>query len=441
MSGRKPRLFLLLVILGISMRSAFVMAAGGEQLTFHSGGSDAPAYVLLAKNLVGHKGFTYAGQPSAFRPPAYPLVLAGFMTAFGGHYLLAIRWLQFLLGLLTVGACSAGASRLFNKQAARATFIIGLFLATLVFSTAQVLTECASAFLTALFLLFLVRQYEDTDFRSASGLGLTAGVESLLRFNAAALPLFAAWAVFQTRHKRAPLPRGAIVLLLPILVVFPWLVRNELVFHDHALFSTHTGVILVEGAVTPQGRTQPGDTRKLIDAMGWAISQLETNNASRLSLPSEPDLNERALRAAPRLWVSLGWKGIPLLGKKVADFWLSTDQLVDTKSFPFGERLIRAGAVMAYWAVLAFAIGGWFHVRESRPGLASILLVYAIGLTVLHLPLVMNTRLRIPLLDPLIIIFSGAGWVQFVARVRNRGLRTSVPARSASQPAGSDADS
>ncbi len=402
------------------MRAGFVLAAGTHELTFLSGGSDAPVYALLANNLLTQQGFSYAGQPSAFRPPGYPLLLAGFIRVFGARYLLILRWLQFILGLLTIGICAAVASRLFHKQAARATLVFGLFLPTLIFSTAQVLTECIAALLTALFLLSLVRQFENADVRSAGGMGLAAGLESLIRFNAAALPLVAGWTVFATRSKRSPLLRGAVVLLLPVLIVLPWFVRNELVFHGHVLYSTHTGPNAVQGVVNTQGRTQLGDTPKLIAAMGWCLQDLETNDPSRLELPSEVELNRNALRVLPRLWREEGWHAIPLLGKKVADFWLSTDQVVDTHSLPLDERLLRAAGVLAYWIVLAFAVAGWFHLRRLRPGLASILLVYAIGLTVLHLPLVMNTRLRIPLMEPLVVMLSGAGWVQLVARMQHK---------------------
>ncbi len=319
---------------------------------------------------------------------------------------------------MTVGICAAAALRLSSRKSAEATFIFGLFLPTLIFSTAQVLTECVSAFLTALFLLFLVKQYENADLPSAGGLGLTAGFESLIRFNAAALPLIAAWGVFRTWHKKPRFWRGVLVVGVPLLVVLPWLVRNELVFHGHVLFSTQTGLNAVIGVVSPEGRTQPGDTQRLFAAMGWR-SQPQAK-ASRLSTIPEVEVNRNGLRVAARLWKEKGWNAIPLLGKKVADFWFSTDQLIDTKSFPLSDRLIRAGGVLVYWLVLAFAIGGWFHLRKVRPCIASIFLVYLIAFTLLHLPLVMNTRLRIPLLGPLVVILSGIGWTRLGVWARNK---------------------
>jgi hypothetical protein len=70
------------------------------------------------------------------------------MTFFGDRFVFAMRCFQLVLGIVTVGVCALVAFRLFDRQAAEATFIFGLFLPTLVFSTAQVLTECVAAFFT-----------------------------------------------------------------------------------------------------------------------------------------------------------------------------------------------------------------------------------------------------------------------------------------------------
>jgi len=439
----KSRLFVGLVALGILLRLAFVLVANGQELTFHSGGSDAPTFVILAQNMLAHRGFSFAGEPSALAAPGYPLLVAGFMSVFGSHFILVIRLTQFILGLLTVGACCVIAFRLFGGRAAQATLVFGLFLPTLIFTTAQVLTECVAAFLTSLYFLFLVIDYDAPDVRTACGLGVTAGLCSLIRFNAAALPAFAGWSVFRNRAKGSFLLREAIVLLLPVLIIAPWLLRNEAAFHGRVLFSTQTGPNLVAGVIAPEGRTQPGDKEKWEAAVGWELSEVETNDPSRLALPSEVELNQQGIQAAPRLWKQQGSAAIPLLARKVAVFWLSLDQIADTGSFTLSDRLVRATGVMAYWVVLGLAIVGWLTLRARRTSIAYLLLVYALGMTAMHLPLVMNTRLRIPLMEPLLVFLSGAGWVTLFGKAvsgndlathetqaAQRGLRTAERARS-----------
>ncbi|HKN24603.1 MAG TPA: glycosyltransferase family 39 protein [Candidatus Acidoferrum sp.] len=419
--------FLLLVILGVLFRLGFVLAADSRQLTFHSGGSDAPVYALLAENLLLHKGFTYAGQPSAFRPPGYPSLLAGFMEVFGHHYITAVRVLQFIVGLLTVVTCATIARRIFGREGQRATLVFGLYLPTLIFSTAQLMTECVSTFLTALFLLFLVEQQERGDGRSACGLGLIAGLESLMRFNAAILPFFALGAVIGGRRKGSVVLRSAAVMLLAALVVLPWMIRNASVFPGHVLYATHTGANAVQGVVNTEGRTQPGDTEKLKAAMGWCVQDLETNDSARLALPSETDLNRHALRVVPQLWREQGWNAVPLLAKKIADFWLSTDQFLHTQSLPATERAIRIAGVSLYWIVVAVAMGGLHHLRKTRPDLAAWVILYLVGITLVHLPFVMNTRLRIPLVEPLIIVLAGGGWVRLDYLIRHRHQDPDLP--------------
>jgi len=84
-----------LIVTGIFARLVFVLIPGNVLRAQWSGGGDAEAYVLLAQNVVAHRGLTYAGQPTAFRPPGYPLLLAAFMDVFERNYVLAIRLLRF----------------------------------------------------------------------------------------------------------------------------------------------------------------------------------------------------------------------------------------------------------------------------------------------------------------------------------------------------------
>ena len=325
--------------------------------------------------------------------------------------------------LSNVWICAKISSRLFNSSAERATIIFGLFLPTLLFSTDQLLTECLVAFLTALFLLFFVDQRQSASPGSAVGLGLVSGLEALIRFNAAALPLFAAWVVYKTRHRRSFLLRFAAVVLLPFAVIAPWLVRNAYAFPGRILYSTHGGANAVQGVVTTQGRTQTGDSERLLAAMGWTLRDLETNDPVRLSLPSEVELNRNAIRVLPRLWKEQGWNAVPLLLRKIADFWLSTDQILDTKSLPTRERVLRGTGVVIYLLILSLAVRGLYRLSQTRPEIAAIFLVYVVGYTLLHLPLVMNTRLRIPLVEPLIVVLAGAGWTSlpYVAGLLREG--------------------
>lgn len=119
-------------------------------------GGDAPTYVLLAQNLLDGRGFTYAGQPTGLRTPGYPLLLAGLMWVIGTKVILAVRCVQFVVGLATAYICARSSALIFSANAARPAFAIALVFPTLVFISGEVLTEAIGAFLAALFFYIVV---------------------------------------------------------------------------------------------------------------------------------------------------------------------------------------------------------------------------------------------------------------------------------------------
>ena len=94
--------WLAILVLGVLLRIAVVALPGNQLRAPWSGGGDAPTYALLPQNLLSGKGLTYASQPIALRAPGYPVVLAGLMWLVGSKYVLAVRWIQFFVGLGTV---------------------------------------------------------------------------------------------------------------------------------------------------------------------------------------------------------------------------------------------------------------------------------------------------------------------------------------------------
>lgn len=285
-----------------------------------------------------------------------------------------------------------------------------LFLPTQIFASAQILTECLASFFVAMFLYCLILEMKNPETRAGVGMGLAAGIATLLRYNSAALPVIAGTAIFRYRGRRR-LTAIAGSMVLPLVLVSPWLMRNMIVFHGQVIFSTQGGVNALQGVLTPEGRTQFGDTQKLRQAVGWVMSQVETNNPSRLALPSEAVLDKQCRNVVPGLWKSLGWRAVPLLLKKISDFWFSTDQIFGTGAMARSARLIRLAGVVVYWCILALAVAGWRRLHKSWPKAASIFLLYAAMYTALHLPLVMSTRIRFPLMDPLVAALAGGGWL------------------------------
>lgn len=404
---KSSRLGFAIVVLGVLVRIAVVVLPGNQLRASWSGGGDAPRYVLLAENLLSGKGFTYSLQPTALRAPGYPALLAALRSLFDDKYLLAIRWIQFGLGLGTVLLCSRASALAFGERAGRATLVIGLFFPTLLFVTAEVLTECIGTFLAALFLYLLTKEIQGPRMTTLAAMGVVTGVAALFRFNMAGLGFVGLSVACLAKCARPIWQRVLVFSLFAGMAISPWLIRNQIAFQGEVLYSTLSGHDAVEGVLTPQGRALPGDNEKIKAAEGWLLSDVETNAPSRLQLPSEAELNQKAWRAARGLWKEWRWRLLPLAFVKLSYFWLSLDQMLWTQSFPPRQRIFRWGGVLFYWVLLSFGIVGWFRTRRSAPMLARAFFLYAVLLTALHLPFPMITRLRIPFMDPLIAILGG----------------------------------
>jgi len=402
-----PYLISFLVFAGIAARIILIVLSKTRPESPLGAGSDAPTYILLGHSILHGHGMAYVGQPTALRAPLYPLMLAALEAIFASHYLLIVRVVQSLLAVLSAWICAKTARQLWNEQAKWPAFAVAICTPTLLFFTTQITTEIFAAFFVSLFLYFLVQYSANENWNALIGMGICSGILLLLRFNALFLPPMAALAAIRFPLTVGNLKRALLPLIVALVIVSPWLIRNFIVFHGDIWYSSQTGTTAFQGALAPEGRNQPEGLVELKRQQGWWLSMIEIDRPSRLNFPSEVELNRQARSAAILAWNGLGFHIIPLLIKKTGYFWLSTDQLLDTSSLLDVQRKLRAVGVLAYWALLAVAMLGWLRLRKSTPRIAYLLLLYCALATALHLPFTMNTRLRVPLIDPLLCVLAG----------------------------------
>ncbi len=398
------------VAAGMALRLVVTVLAGNEIRPPWGGGGDSATYLLLAHNLLDGKGFSYAGIPSAFRAPGYPLMLAGSLKLFGAHALMFVRWVQCVEGLAVALLCGAVAGRIYGAEAKKAALVVALLFPTLIEINTEILTETSATLAVATIIYLCVRQLEDPRWWKLLALGTVIGIGTLFRFN---MVLFGPVALGLAISQKGGVPKWrsvAIVVLTPLLVISPWVVRNWKVFHGSVWLSTASGINAIQGVLAPQGRALPGDAERLRAALGWVPPvDIETNSASRRDLPGEPVLDRECWKAAVAAWRMSGWMLMPLAAQKLGYFWLSTDQLFWTGAFGLRQRLLRATGVAVYLVLLALGIAGWFRLRERNPALAGLFLCYAGWVTVFHLPFNMLTRYRIPFIEPIVAVLGGIG--------------------------------
>ncbi len=111
-SSGKTILILFFIAAGLAARLALLFVAGRAPQGALSGGSDAPAYILLGNAVSQGKGLTYVGQPTALRAPLYPLMLGVLDFVFGSYSLLMMRIVQVVVAILTAWVCAQTAGQL-----------------------------------------------------------------------------------------------------------------------------------------------------------------------------------------------------------------------------------------------------------------------------------------------------------------------------------------
>jgi 4-amino-4-deoxy-L-arabinose transferase-like glycosyltransferase len=193
--------------------------------------SDAKHYEGIARYLAAGQGFSHlypSGtlHPTAFRPPLYPLLLGAVYAVFGAHLALA-QLLNALIGSANVVIGSTLASRVGGRRAGLVAAIALAVFPPLVANDLVPLSEPLSLMLFLVTASFLAsRRYELA--------ALASGLLVLGRSSAqGVVALVAVWLVFSVGWRIA-----AKYAVIAVLVVTPWLVRNEIQMHTLGLVTS-----------------------------------------------------------------------------------------------------------------------------------------------------------------------------------------------------------
>jgi hypothetical protein len=238
-----------ILLLGCVLRTAAVT------VRFENLQIDRDNYLLLAENLLAGNGYcSMPGQPTAYRPPLYPLLVAVCLKV-GGFA--AIGVVQVLLGAATVWLTWLMANRC--RLSRRTCLLAGLFVAVdplLIEYTTQAMTETLSTFLVTL--LVLTTLQSGREIPKAVLIGFVFGMAALCRPSIWAFGGLAA-ACWLIRNVRGGLARShstprADLSFVPVscaclaavaITVSPWVIRNARQFGRPILMTTHGGYTLL----------------------------------------------------------------------------------------------------------------------------------------------------------------------------------------------------
>jgi len=380
------------------------------------------SYGDIARHLVAGDGFTMDGEhPTAWRPPVYPLFVAGVMKVAGSAWLGVTLVLQALIGvicgmLLVELARVVFDSRLVALLAAALYVTDGLF-------QFEVLTQRETILFTAVLLAWLLIVARGARGpRAAVGLTVLAAVGYLTRPTGLFLVLLTPlvlWFAWRRGDLKRPVASFVSALVAVLVVVLPWHLYVHREFDTLSFLPTSTsGLMLYKGAVPDLDDVYPAADVDLLDP--WIDRRLEERGLAHDEVGANRWLREegmRHVRERPGHWftrsfVKVGALWSPLrtpfgTGEMVEDpdgtFRLEGFELVSPLTVLFAPHALFVLVGSILFAVRAV------RARFDRRGVLLIVAVLVVIVTGLHAVTVGETRYRL-FFDPLLALFT-AGWI------------------------------
>jgi hypothetical protein len=410
---------------------------------------DLDAYLEIAHHLVQGEGFSLGNplHPTAYRPPLYPLLIAGLFKLGGGIWVLG--GFQVVLGVLTT-ALTLRCGRLLNLGWGQ--FIAGVFVAfdpLLIRYTTLPMTETLCAALVMLWcwvmLEFPVQRSQSgwtdaVEFATRTGIrgsihGVCFGLICLCRpaFLAAAglatLWIIATqmihWWKRKTSHttstpensKRLRSVIGPQLACLTglVIVLAPWVVRNSLVIGKPTPATTHGGYTILLA-------NNPVFYNEVLDAQWGAV--WEENSLLKWQQELEQDLQR---------------DGIPVSDEVARDAWMYHQARSNIRAQPLtfvraclyrcvcfwslapSSKANRLGATASWFITLFYglisvgALLGLVRLTKLEWSRWSPLLLLPLTLWITHLVYWTDTRMRAPV-TPILALLAARGITKFHPR-------------------------
>ena len=384
--------------------------------------SDALEYNQLARNLLQWHCYCFfaPGRPTAYRPPLFPLFLAG-VYLLGGANPLYGRLALSVVGALTCVLVSIMARDLFGP---RVGLLAGLIAATypqLFIYDAWLYSESLAICLFAASCLAMMRASHNPPGWQWLLVGVLLGLTALTRPNGIyALLAVLAWVALAVltqaiRWKRATI--GSLLILLGCLVVMlPWTIRNASVTNGAFVpISTGGGIVLAGAYNDSVVADSP--------VAGFWVNPLNVPADQAVMLRFPPACwstcevaRDQAARNLGIAWATSHLQDIPLLvWNRMIQFWTPAMPPIDgglpEPLWPVVARTYPA-------TIICLALLGLLRLKGR--GLVALLPCF-FGATVILGGILFygSVRLRAPLEPFLVVLASGAiGWL--VTSLRQR---------------------
>jgi 4-amino-4-deoxy-L-arabinose transferase-like glycosyltransferase len=244
------KILLIILISNFILKSLWVMLLPHPPL---SAQGDPEEYDILAWNMINHNGYNLQGlgghftyflknrinEPTARRVPLYPLMIALIYLLVGRHYK-AIFLVQSMIDTLVCFLIYLITKKVFDNHKAGLIASMLYFLYIPFLETNHVImSETLYNFLFYLALLFLIHALENQKLSYFMVSGIILGLAHLTRPTVIYVVFLFIFLILWTFRKKIyiGLNNSLTMLILFLIVISPWIIRNYLVF-DRFIYST-----------------------------------------------------------------------------------------------------------------------------------------------------------------------------------------------------------
>lgn len=433
---RGSRWLIAIVFVSLVLRIVLLLVRGADLQT------DPDAYIGHAETLLTSGSYCVPGtdRPTAFRPPVYPILLAGF-GAVGIELSSAVAIINLIASAVLI-ICAWWMARVVGLRGVWPPICaaaVGLDPLLLRYSVLPMTEIVSGAFLSVAILQMLKLCYESrggsepagklTGMRSAVSAGICFGVGGLCRpilfVTCAVITLILAGQFVIGRLLKMSLngKRGRSVVVLPALIagliLLPWVIRNAVQFDDFIPATTHGGYTLLLGnnpVFYDEVVNAPGNPAWIGDSLGqWQEKLVEQLNADGVDPADEVATDawhyDRAIR-------HIG-NDPTAFGKSVLLRWRRLGAIRPSVQQASGGSVMGLFAKILYgvvWVGLLTCAYLWIIHHQPR---VQILFGAVLSFLIMHSFYWTNTRMRAPL-TAVIIVLSAVGWRYLVESIEKR---------------------
>ena len=219
--------------------------------------SDEYLYVRLADNIITHGQFIYTKQDESslwtdtiygMKPPLYPYILAGFFSILGiGSSLVKI--LQIVLSVCTGILLYKSGEKIFSKKVGLIACGLFMFFWEVAYFSQAFYSENLQWFLMSLLLYLLASKIRHTYFYSGIVLGLYILTKPTTLLLIVPITYLLLWKSYSFQN----IKNLIILLLMTIITLSPWVIRNFLTYKQFVPVYTDGGVNIWMGNYPDSG--------------------------------------------------------------------------------------------------------------------------------------------------------------------------------------------